>query len=68
MQANTTVIAIQTVSNNGSIDGLCQQIGGPPDYTYTSTCPVGTLPIGQLPEVSVSSFASLTLLKTSPGP
>ncbi|KAG0604717.1 hypothetical protein M758_9G002900 [Ceratodon purpureus] len=55
-EANSTIITIQRLNNflgkgNGTILSLCNPFGPPPDYNYTETCPSGTLPIGELPQV-----------------
>jgi len=71
--ANSTVVTIQRLNNflgvgNGSLLSLCNPIGGPPDYVYNATCPAGTLPIADLPQVlapyvcmaNMSTFDCLT--------
>lgn len=54
-QANTIVTQIQQTSaragRNSSVPSVCDPIGPAPTYNYTSTCPSGTVQIGQLPQV-----------------
>lgn len=55
LQANNVVTQIRQASaqvgGNASLPNVCDPIGPAPTYTYTSQCPSGTVPIGQLPQV-----------------
>lgn len=67
-EANSTIITIQKVNNffgkgNGTILSLCNPFGPPPDYNYTETCPAGTLPIGELPQV-LAPYVCMTNMTT----
>jgi len=67
---NSTVTSIQQFNNfigtgNGSVSGICNPIGGPPNYTYIGTCANGTITIGNLPVVlqpyvCLSNMSTLT--------
>ena len=59
VQANNVVTQINQANarlgRTNTVSSVCDPIGPAPDYTYSSTCPQGTVAIGQLPQVSSQS-------------
>lgn len=67
LQANNAVTQIRQgsaqVGRTAELPNVCDPIGPAPTYTYTSQCPAGTVPIGQLPQVSNNSFNTFLIEK-----
>lgn len=56
LEANSTVASIELYNSkhgngNSSLGGVCDPLGGAPNYTYTGTCQPDTIPIGNIPQV-----------------
>jgi hypothetical protein len=56
LEANSTVASIELYNSkhgngNSSLGGVCDPLGGAPNYTYTGTCQPDTIPIGNIAQV-----------------